>query len=132
VSHEPIWVTVDEAVALNKLILADTGEPAAVIDAGKLDGAVARPKQIFAYQTDDVLVMAVGLCIGICRAHAFMQGNKRTGWEAMLLFLANNGFQLDPPNDPAFADALVGVIGDTISEEILIRLLEPHLSQVDD
>ena len=63
---------------------------------GLLESALARPRNAFAYGEEDIIVLAVALMAGIARAHAFEQGNKRTAFAAMRLFLCANGFDIGP------------------------------------
>jgi death-on-curing protein len=52
-----------------------------------LESALARARNAFAYGEEDIVVLAVSLMAGVARAHAFEQGNKRTAFAAMRLFL---------------------------------------------
>jgi death-on-curing protein len=98
--NEPHWLPVEVAIEHNRLELAETGEPHFVRDSGLLENALARPRNAFAYDEEDIVALAVALMAGIARAHAFEQGNKRTAFAAMRLFLRANGY------DTIFDDAI--------------------------
>ena len=78
----------------NRLEVEATGEHHFVRDLGLLESALARPQNAFAYGEEDIVVLAVRLMAGIAQAHAFEQGNKRTAFVALRLFLHPNGFDL--------------------------------------
>lgn len=90
------FLTVDDVVRLH-----DTRVPnAPVIDAGKLDSAVNRPRNLEAYGSDtDIHMMAAALCEGICQAHGFADGNKRAALLSTVAFYTINGYVFDAPND---------------------------------
>ena len=53
--------------------VGETGERHFVRDLGLLESALARPRNFFAFDEEDVVVLAVALMAGIARAHAFEQ-----------------------------------------------------------
>src|SRR5271167_4869447 len=84
------WV--EAVIEHNRLEVKATGERHFVRDPGLLESALARPRNFFSYGEDDIVVLAVALMAGIGQAHAFEQGNKRTAFAAMRLFLGANGY----------------------------------------
>lgn len=58
-----------------------------------------RPRNLWAYDEPDALNLAVSYMEGIARAHAFEQGNKRTGFDAGFVFLNANGWDIHPDAD---------------------------------
>jgi len=81
-----------------------------VRDAGLLASALARPgASMFgedAYPTIDR--KAAALLESLVKNHPLVDGNKRTGWTLMVLFLWINGCAHDFPTDDAF-DLVIGV-----------------------
>lgn len=128
--NEPQWLTADEIIAINVVEVAATGEPFVVLDRGKLDGALARPLNLFLYdREDDILVLAVSLLMAIAKAHAFAQGNKRTAFFAMGTFLRANGYDLSLPDRTAFGDIITAAVAGEIApqdlETVLYRYVVP-------
>jgi death-on-curing protein len=82
---------VDEVMGIHDKM---SGEP--LIDAGKLEGAVRRPYDTFNSKLLYVSLFsqAAVLMHSLCRAHAFLDGNKRTAWVATVTFLELNGIEL--------------------------------------
>jgi len=66
-----------------------------VRDAGLFDAALSRPQHLAAYETPDVADLAAAYGFGIAKNHPFVDGNKRTAFVAVALFLLLNGFRLD-------------------------------------
>lgn len=118
-ANEPLWLSSDDLRDLNRYTVTKAGEPFGVLNDGALEGALARPKNRFYYEgEDDVLVLACVVLIGIGRAHAFMQGNKRTALLAANLFLMRNGYELSPVSaDGVEIDDLLG----PITEDFIVR-----------
>jgi death-on-curing protein len=125
--NEPIWLPVEVVVEHNRLELQDTGEHHFVRDFGLLESALARPRNAFAYGEEDMVVLAVALMDGVSRAHAFEQGNKRTAFAAMRLFLRANGFDTTFDDTIDWADAMVKLLNRQMIEEVFIALIRPFV-----
>ena len=94
--HEPNWV-LDEAVeAIHNRQLAEHGGAPGVRDPGLLASALARQKNLFAYEGEDSMLprLAAAYAFGIARNHPFVDGNERTAFVVSLLFLRLNGFTI--------------------------------------
>jgi len=92
------------------LAIAQEAELPGVRDAGLLEAAAMRPRtSVFgddAYPTLDE--KAAALLESIVRNHPLVDGNKRLGWLATVIFYALNGVDLDAPEDPAY-DLVIGI-----------------------
>ncbi len=91
-----VWVWLDPAVvlAVHEEQLSEHGGGAGVRDAGLLESALARPRNVAAYGEPDVATLAAAYGFGLARNHPFVDGNKRTAFVAVELFLALNGWTL--------------------------------------
>ncbi len=91
------WVWLDRAVliAAHDEQLAEHGGAAGFRDEGLLDSALARPLNLAAYGKRGVCELAASYCVGLAKNHPFVDGNKRTAFIAMELFLALNGHELN-------------------------------------
>jgi death-on-curing protein len=125
--NEPHWLPVEIVVKHNRLELADTGEHHFVGDLGLLESALARPRNAFAYGEEDIVVLAVTLMAGVSRAHAFEQGNKRTAFAAMRLFLRANGYDTAFDDTLDWADEMVKLIEHRLSEDEFVASLRPFV-----
>ena len=90
------WTWVERAVviAVHNVQLVDHGGGAGLRDAGLLDSALARPLHRATYGEPDAAELAASYAFGIARNHPFVDGNKRTAFVVLELFLGINGFGL--------------------------------------
>jgi death-on-curing protein len=91
---EPTWVKQDIAIAIHERVLSDHGGEPGIRDSGLLESALARPKQIHAYNDPDLATLAAAYAARIIRNHPFLDGNKRVSFMMAYLFLACNGVTL--------------------------------------
>ena len=91
-----VWVWIDPAVvlAVHEEQLAEHGGAAGVRDAGLLESALARPRNLAHYGEPDLCELAAAYAFGLARNHPFIDGNKRSAFVATELFLVVNGWQL--------------------------------------
>jgi len=124
---EPTWLNADLIVEFNKLAVAETGEPHVLRDPGALENAIAKPINYWTYGEADAVVLAVALLVGIGRNHPFLQGNKRTAFEAADYFLHLNGYELTVPDSTELGDFVIDVINGDVSEQRLVETLWEYL-----
>jgi len=92
---EPHWIDRRAMVLLHGESLAEHGGRAGGMDAGLLESALARPRQIFTYEASpDLARLAAAYAVGLVRDHPFVDGNKRAAFLAAGLFLELNGLRL--------------------------------------
>ena len=96
-----IRLTIDDVILLHEKIIDKTGGIRGVRDIGLLEMAVYSPFASFGgedlYKTVDE--KAEQLCNSLIRNHPFLDGNKRIGILAMLVFLDLNGKKLNITNE---------------------------------
>ena len=95
---------------------------------GGLESALAYPQNPAAYGDPGLAERAAGYLFAVAKNHAFVDGNKRTAWTVMRLFVALNGGVLDYERLDAVR-FVEGVAGGTIDydgarEWIAARLTE--------
>ncbi len=126
--NEPNWLPIEVVIEHNRLELAETGENHFVRDQGLLESALARARNAFAYGEEDIVVLSVALMVGISRAHAFEQGNKRTAFAAMRLFLRANGHDTAFDDSVSWADEMIGLLEHRSTEEDFARAIRPYVT----
>lgn len=91
-----IRLTKEQVLMLHTQLIEATGGCNGIRDEGLLDSALESPFNSFGgeelYPT--IHAKAARLCYGIVKNHAMIDGNKRIGAHAMLVFLAVNGYEL--------------------------------------
>lgn len=126
--NEPSWVTPDGVIYINADQVSRTSEPHQLLDRGLLESACAKPKNHWAYDSeDDVVVLAASLMLGLAQNHPFLQGNKRTAFVAMIGFLGANGYGLEIADDDHNFEVLIDAVARKISEEEFISALRPRV-----
>lgn len=101
------WIATQVLYAVHEEQLAEHGGLAGLRDANALESAVARPEQLAHYGAPDAADLAAAYGFGIARNHPFSDGNKRTAFVAVELFLALNGFELIATD----ADCVITMLG---------------------
>jgi death-on-curing protein len=86
-----VWLSSQLVLAIHDEQLAEHGGSTGLRDAGLLDSALARPLNRAGYGDPDIAELAAVYALGIARNHPFVDGNKRTGFVALELFLRLNG-----------------------------------------
>ena len=111
------WVWLSAAVlrAVHDEQLAEHGGAAGTRDAALFESALARPVNLAAYGVPDAAALAAAYAYGIARNHPFIDGNKRTAFVAMELFLACNRYELIA-EDADCVMTMLGVAASTIDE----------------
>lgn len=104
-----VWVESDAVCILHDEMLARTGGNPGVNDLRLLMSALNRPVNQYAYTGEaDVAVLAAWYLIGVAKAHAFNDCNKRTAWLVVNMFLALNSVALaDVSDDEAVEICLI-------------------------
>ncbi|HVH80436.1 MAG TPA: type II toxin-antitoxin system death-on-curing family toxin [Stellaceae bacterium] len=125
--NEPRWLSVEAVIDINRRLVAITGERHLLRDEALLEGALARPQHAYAYGEEDVAALAVRLLAGIVQSHAFEQGNKRTGFVAMVQFLMENGYGVTIEDNRPWAEEVIALVEHHISEDDFVAALRPFV-----
>jgi death-on-curing protein len=104
---EPAFLSIDDVLLFHHEQISRYGGLHGLRDMVLLQSAVAQPQATFEgqYLHQDIFEMAAAYLFHIVQNHPFMDGNKRVGLEAALVFLALNGYQ-----SKAEVDALVNMV----------------------
>ena len=93
-------------------------------DLGLVDSALHRPAVTLwgrdAYTTIDE--KAAALLDSLVRNHPLVDGNKRLGWLATLVFLDINGHWIEAPDDNAYQLVIAVAAGELSLEEVALTL----------
>jgi len=104
------FLDVDDVIELHALQLARYGGAGGVRDRGLLESALAQPQATFdgALVHEGLFAMAAAYLFHVVRNHPFVDGNKRTGLLAALVFLDLNGVSI-AHGSPDLYDLTLGV-----------------------
>ncbi|MBC7622121.1 MAG: type II toxin-antitoxin system death-on-curing family toxin [Aeromicrobium sp.] len=120
-----IWIDARAIVAIHDEQLAEHGGAAGLRDRGLLESALARPVNLAAYESPDVAALAAAYAVGLAKNHPFVDGNKRTAFVAMELFLHLNGHEL-LADDAQCVLTMLAVAGGEIDEPALAEWIRQH------
>lgn len=118
-AHEPRWVprTAIEAIHLDLLRLY--GGLPGIRDTNALEAVLARARNVHAYaEVTDLSRLAAAYGFGIATAHPFSDGNKRTAFIAMVVFLGLNGADFAAPEADVVTTMLALAAGE-LAEDAL-------------
>ncbi|MCA1924792.1 MAG: type II toxin-antitoxin system death-on-curing family toxin [Thiobacillus sp.] len=123
------WVWLDRAVliAAHDEQLAEHGGVAGFRDEGLFDSALARPPNLAAYESPDACALAASYAVALAKNHPFIDGNKRTAFVAMELFLLLNGHELNA-SDADCVLAMLAVASSEGDEATLAAWLREHVA----
>ena len=97
------------------------------MDEGLLDSALNAPFQTFGEEDvyPSLQQKAARLCFGLVKNHPFVDGNKRIGAHAMLVFLALNGVELQH-SQTELSDVILRLAAGEIEAQELLRWILSH------
>ena len=116
-------LTFDMVEGFHRESLARFGGSDGLRDRGLLESALARPENVLAYEPDaDIFRLAAAYGHGLVKNHPFIDGNKRTGTLAAVVFLALNGIEVEF-DEAEIAVVIIGVAAGEMSESELAAWL---------
>ncbi len=109
-----------EIYLLHELSINKYGGAEGIRDEGLLESAIARPYQTFGGEElyFSVFEKAAAIAESIIINHPFIDGNKRTGFLAMLAILNREGFVLTATNEAVYSFVISISTGSIAFEEI--------------
>ncbi len=121
------WVWLDAAVlrAVHEAQLAEHGGASGTRDDGLFESALARPLNMASYGEPDAAALAAAYGYGIARNHPFVDGNKRTAFVAVELYLVLNGLTL-VANDAACVLTMLRLATGELGEDAFAAWIRAH------
>ena len=123
------WVWIDAQVlsAVHEEQLVEHGGAPGVRDAGLFESALARPQNLACYGDPDIALLAAAYGYGLARNHPFIDGNKRTAFVAVELFLLLNGHEL-VADDASCVITMLHLAAGELGEDEFAAWLREHLT----
>jgi death on curing protein len=122
--NKPEWLDVNIILDVHAEQLALFGGADGVRDRGLLESALARRIQ-FAYGETDLASLAAAYAFGTAKNHPFADGNKRTAFASIMVFLGLNGIDFAPRPEAATVMILSLAAGE-VSEQSLARWIRDN------
>jgi death-on-curing protein len=120
-----IWLSSDVLLAVHDEQLVEHGGAAGVRDLGLFESALSRPRNLVSCGSPDVCERAAAYGYGLSRNHPFIDGNKRTAFVAVELFLVLNGREL-LADDANCVLTMLAVAAGTMTESTFAQWLRDH------
>jgi len=105
---EPIFLDFGVIEELHQASLEAYGGSPGIRDQGLIESALGSAKNTFFYGNGDLYDIAAAYAYHLAQAQAYLDGNKRTGAGAALLFLRANGVPRVPA-DAHLYDAMIAI-----------------------
>jgi death on curing protein len=111
------WLVRQLVLAIHDEQLAEHGGALGIRDEGLLESALARPLNRAGDGEPNMAELAALYAIAIARNHPFVDGNRRTAFAALCVFLALNGLEFEPREVDATVTMLRLAAGDLTDED---------------
>ncbi|ODV12734.1 MAG: death-on-curing protein [Rubrivivax sp. SCN 70-15] len=121
-----VWLNAAVLRAVHDEQLAEHGGARGTRDEVLFESALARPLNLAVYGDPDAPALAAAYGFGIARNNPFVDGNKRTAFVAMELFLACNGDEL-VADDADCVVTMLAVAAGTLDEAALADWLRRNI-----
>ena len=121
-------LSAEQIIRMHSRLIDETGGTDGLRDKALLESALQTPFQSFGgipmYPT--LVQKAARLCCGLVQNHAFVDGNKRIGAHAMLVFLMLNGVMVDH-TQRELSDIILGIASGSANSNDLEEWLDEHV-----
>lgn len=116
------FLGIEDVMSLHADQIALYGGDPGIRDLGLLESAIAQPRATFGgeFLHKDLFEMAAAYLFHIVQNHAFIDGNKRTGAVAALVFLDLNGIEINAPKGSIYDLTISVARGQTDKQQIAI------------
>lgn len=125
--HDIDFLSLDDVLFAHLDQIRRYGGDPGIRDVGLLESAIAQPQATFGSEWLHPFPFEMGAAylFHIVRNHPFMDGNKRTGAVAALLFLDLNGIEIVAPPG-ALYDITLAVATGTAGKAEIVEFLRAH------
>jgi death-on-curing protein len=125
---EPKWLKFDAILKMHQRQLAEHGGLPGVRDQGRLEAAMAGPRQFFVYgePPPDLAALATAYAGGFVRNPPFVDGNKRIAHLAARTFLIINGWNVNASAEEKYVFAY-RLASREITEDEFASWIRSHL-----
>lgn len=123
----PQFLTLDDVLESHAEQIMAYGGSDGIRDVGLLESALAQPEAMFGgqYLHADLFEMGAAYLFHLVKNHPFLDGNKRVGLEAALLFLEINGQSIETTDD-ALVDLVLQTAQGQIDKQHIAEFFRAH------
>ena len=126
-------IPVKEVELLHRILIDKFGGSHGIRDNVALESAIARPFQTFDGNDlyPSVLEKAASLIESILVNHPFIDGNKRTGYTVLRLYLFQNGLDINASQDNKY-EFVINIASGTLKYEGILSWLKSNTAKMND
>ncbi|HET9553399.1 MAG TPA: type II toxin-antitoxin system death-on-curing family toxin [Anaeromyxobacteraceae bacterium] len=130
---DPEFLEIEEVLELHARQIQAFGGSLGLRDRGMLESALAMPRVTFGgdYVHSDLFAMAAAYAFHVAENQPFVDGNKRTGLGAALVFLRLNGYRVVDPAESLY-DAMIAIAEHRMDKAGLAEILRTLARPVGD
>ena len=123
-------ISIQDVQELHKILIDRFGGLHGTRDINALESALSRPYHTFdnAELYPSIIEKAAALIESILNNHPFVDGNKRTGYALLRLFLLNNGLDLDASQNEKY-EFVIAIASGKIRYDEIVNWLETHIKK---
>ncbi len=127
---QPWFLDIDHTMRLHRNLIEVYGGSEGIRDVGLLHSAIATPQASFGgeFLHRDLFEMAAAYLYHIVQNHPFMDGNKRTGAAAAIIFLSMNDMELIVEEE-ALVNLVLQVACGAIGKPDVAAFMRSHVQQ---
>lgn len=127
-ASRPTFLSVERVRELHDIAIATHGGVRGVRDDSLLKSAVAQPRSVFGgkFLHKDLAEMAAAYLYHVGQSQSFIDGNKRAGAMAAVVFLNLNGFDLNADNQE-FENLVLRVGSGELDKTAVAAFLRKHM-----
>nr|WP_277877168.1 type II toxin-antitoxin system death-on-curing family toxin [Sphaerospermopsis sp. FACHB-1094] len=123
-------MTEQMVLAIHEDLISQYSGLSGVRDQALLEASLARPRHRFSYQPEvSLLELAAAYGFALCKNHPFVDGNKRTAFMAMYVFLGLNAYSFNAP-EPEIVLVMESLAAGEIDENALQVWLAKYVEQL--
>lgn len=126
-------IPIKEVEQLHQILIAKFGGSHGIRDNPALESALARPFQTFDKKDlyPSILEKAASLIESILINHPFIDGNKRTGYTLLRLFLLQNAIDITASKDNKY-EFVINIASGTLKYEAIVSWLTLNTQKMND
>ena len=126
-------IPVKEVELLHRILIDKFGGSHGIRDNAALESAIARPFQTFDGNDlyPSVIEQAASLIESILINHPFIDGNKRTGYALLRLYLIQNGLDITTSQDNKY-EFVINIASGTLTYEGILSWLKSNTVEMND
>ena len=128
-----IQPTLEAVIETNKIVCESGGNPHQCLNKGKIESVISSAfyPGSYPFAHGGLAKVAGAMCFYLVKAHAFLDGNKRTGALTAITFLNMHGLDLEYPMDAdkhlnALAEEVEGCAASSVSQDELKEWFDRH------